>query len=53
VLLLSASSEQGAVAMARTELADGRYAPARALATSISGAPRTEIPQLRALAAQV
>ncbi|HEV7209514.1 MAG TPA: DUF305 domain-containing protein [Mycobacteriales bacterium] len=48
-LALSITSEQGAVAMARTELAHGRYAPARALATSIAGAPGGEIPQLQAL----
>ncbi len=51
VLLLSASSEEGAVAMAREELAGGRDAAARQLATAISGAPTEEIPSLRALAA--
>lgn len=51
VLLLSASSETGAVQMAQEELSGGRYSPARALATSIAGARQTEIPELRKLAA--
>lgn len=50
VLQLSATSEEGAVAMARAELSSGRYAPALQLARSISGAPDGEIPQLLALA---
>lgn len=53
VLLLSARSEEGAVAMARPELAGGHYAPAHQLAAAISGAPTSEIPQLKALAARV
>jgi uncharacterized protein (DUF305 family) len=52
-LLLSASSEQGAVEMSRTELAAGTYAPARELATSIVGAQDGEIPELRRLAADL
>lgn len=50
-LLLSARSESGAATMAQQELAGGTYLPARTLATSIAGAPHSEIPQLRALAA--
>ena len=53
VLLSSAASETGAAAMARSELDGGTYAPARELATSISTAPNGEIPELRALAAQL
>lgn len=53
VLLLSASSEDGAVTMAQAELATGTYEPARALAKSISGAKGTEIPELRKLAQQL
>lgn len=53
VLLTSADSEAGAATMARAELDDGTYAPARELATSISTAPNGEIPELRALAAQL
>jgi uncharacterized protein (DUF305 family) len=53
VLLLSASSEQGAVAMSQTELAGGSYRPARELATSIVGAQSGEIPELRRLAADL
>lgn len=53
VLLLSAGSEQGAVAMSQTELAGGTYAPARVLATSIVGAKDGEIPELRRLAADL
>lgn len=53
VLLLSASSEDGAVEMAQTELAGGKYEPALALARSINGAKGTEIPELRKLAAQL
>ncbi len=49
----SADSETGAAAMAQRELASGVYAPARELATSISTAPTTQIPKLRALAAQL
>ncbi|MBE7161267.1 MAG: DUF305 domain-containing protein [Williamsia herbipolensis] len=52
-LLDSANSETGAAAMARRELASGVYGPARELATSISTAPTTQIPKLRALAAQL
>ncbi len=52
-LLDSATSETGAAAMAQRELASGVYAPARELATSISTAPTTQIPKLRALAAQL
>lgn len=52
-LLDSADSETGAAAMAQRELASGEYAPARELATSISTAPTTQIPKLRALAAQL
>ena len=53
VLLLSASSETGAVTMAEGELAGGSYKPALALATSIDGAKGTEIPELRKLAQQL
>ncbi|MEH3155475.1 MAG: DUF305 domain-containing protein [Gordonia paraffinivorans] len=52
-LLDSADSETGAAAMAQRELASGVYAPARELATSISTAPTTQIPRLRALASQL
>ncbi|GAA1888762.1 DUF305 domain-containing protein [Williamsia serinedens] len=52
-LLDSANSETGAAAMAQRELASGVYGPARELATSISTAPTTQIPKLRALAAQL
>ena len=48
-LTLSATSEEGAAAMARTELAHGENTAARKLARSIAGAPTSEIPQLRAL----
>lgn len=50
-LLLSARSESGAAAMAQVELAGGTYPPARTLASSIAGAPHSEIPELQALAA--
>jgi uncharacterized protein (DUF305 family) len=53
VLLLSASSEDGAVTMAEAELRSGTYPPARELATSIAGAKNSEIPELRRLAAQL
>ncbi|MCX6471281.1 MAG: DUF305 domain-containing protein [Corynebacteriales bacterium] len=53
VLLASADSETGAAAMAQRELAAGVYDPARELATSIATAPTTQIPKLRALAAQL
>ena len=53
VLLLSASSETGAVTMAEAELAGGEYQPALALAKSIEGAKTTEIPELRQLAGQL
>ncbi|MGJ0118757.1 DUF305 domain-containing protein [Williamsia sp. MIQD14] len=53
VLLASADSETGAAAMAQRELASGVYGPARELATSIATAPTTQIPNLRALAAQL
>jgi uncharacterized protein (DUF305 family) len=53
VLLLSASSETGAVTMAEAELAGGTYKPALMLAKSIDGAKGTEIPELRKLAQQV
>ncbi len=53
VILLSASSELGAVTMAEEELAGGRYGPARDLATSIDGAKSSEIPELRQLAASL
>ncbi len=48
-LALSASSEQGAAAMARTEIAHGENSAARTLAKAIAGAPHSEIPQLQAL----
>jgi uncharacterized protein (DUF305 family) len=53
VLLASARRETGAAAMAREELRSGTYGPARALARAIAGAPRGQIPQLRALAADL
>jgi uncharacterized protein (DUF305 family) len=53
VLLLSASSETGAVKMAEAELAGGTYKPAVALAKSIDSAKGTEIPELQKLAAKV
>jgi uncharacterized protein (DUF305 family) len=53
VLLDSANSETGAAAMAERELASGVYGPARELARSISTAPTTQIPKLRALAEQL
>jgi uncharacterized protein (DUF305 family) len=53
VLLLSASSETGAVTMAKAEVASGTYKPARALAASINGAKGTEIPELRKLAGEI
>ncbi len=52
-LVLSARSETGAATMAQQELAGGTYGPARTLAASIAGAPHSEIPQLRALAASL
>lgn len=52
-LLDSADSETGAAAMSHRELASGVYGPARELARSISTAPTTQIPKLRALAAQL
>lgn len=52
-LLDSADSETGAAVMAQRELASGVFGPARELATSISTAPTTQIPKLRALAAQL
>lgn len=52
-LLDSADSETGAAAMAQRELASGVFGPARELATSISTAPTTQIPKLRALSAQL
>lgn len=52
-LVLSARSESGAATMAQAELAGGTYPPARNLATSIAGAPHSEIPELQALAARI
>lgn len=52
-LQLSITSEQGAAAMARTELAGGRNPAALALAKAISGAPSSEIPKLQELLADV
>lgn len=52
-LVLSARSETGAASMAQQELAGGTYPAARTLATSIAGAPHSEIPQLQALAASL
>lgn len=52
-LALNVSSEQGAAAMARTELAHGVDAPARKLAKAIANAPTSEIPELRALLADL
>ena len=52
-LLLSARSESGAATMAQAELAGGTYPPARNLASSIAGAPHSEIPELQALAARI
>ena len=51
VLLASARAELGAASMAALELRSGTYAPARALARSISTAPGGEVRELRALAA--
>ena len=50
-LSLSITSEQGAVTMAKAELAGGKDAAARAVAGPISGADHSEIPQLQALLA--
>jgi uncharacterized protein (DUF305 family) len=52
-LSLSISSEQGAVQMATAELAGGRDATARTIATPIAGADHSEIPELQALLAQL
>lgn len=52
-LALNVSSEQGAAAMARAELAHGVDAPSRKLARAIAGAPTSEIPELRALLAEL
>ncbi len=48
-LTLHISSEQGAAAMARIELAGGTDADSLALANNIAGAPTSEIPELEAL----
>ena len=53
VLEASARSELGAASMAALELRSGTYAPARRLASSIATAPRGEVRELRALAAQL
>lgn len=52
-LQLSITSEQGAAAMARTELSGGRDPAALALAKAISGAPTSEIPKLQQLLADL
>jgi uncharacterized protein (DUF305 family) len=52
-LTLHIRSEQGAAAMARTELAHGTDAASLALARSIAGAPSSEIPELEALRARL
>ena len=48
-LALNIISEQGAAAMARTELSHGRASDSRAVAKGIAGAPTSEIPELQAL----
>lgn len=48
-LALNIVSEQGAAAMARTELAHGRAPATRKVAHGIAGAPTSEIPELQAL----
>jgi uncharacterized protein (DUF305 family) len=52
-LTLHIHSEQGAAAMARTELAHGADTAALKLAKSIAGAPSSEIPELEALRAEL
>jgi uncharacterized protein (DUF305 family) len=52
-LSLSITSEQGAVTMAKAELAGGTDQTARTIAGPISGADHSEIPQLQALLASI
>jgi uncharacterized protein (DUF305 family) len=52
-LTLHIHSEQGAAAMARTELARGADTAALKVAKSIAGAPSSEIPELEALRAEL
>jgi uncharacterized protein (DUF305 family) len=52
-LALNIVSEQGAAAMARTELSHGRSPTSRKVAKGIASAPTSEIPELQALLAAI